>query len=177
MTKRRINITLWLVLITGLMACDNNGVQVDKKTADVARQMQCLEQQSSCYLDVANGRAEILFDVNRITAEDAFNISINYEGLSTIKTVTGYMEGVNMFMGKIPLFLEQTIEPKKTASSVVKTLEATKLTKMDRLQMFQGEMLVGSCSEKTMTWRVWLTFTTEGNQTETKMFTIVSHRS
>jgi hypothetical protein len=177
MIKRIVSITLWLSLITGLIDCDNNDVQVDKKTANAPRQMQCLEHQSSCYLDVANGRVEILFDVNRIIAEDAFNISINYHGISAIKTITGYMEGVNMFMGKIPLFLEQTIEPKKIASLNVKTPAVTKLTNKDRLQIFQGEMLVGSCSAKKMTWRVWLTFTTEDNQTETKMFTIVSHRS
>ncbi len=147
--------------LTFLMACDPKA-DSNLNTAELRlHTAKCIDQQSTCQLNLAEGNVEILFDVEKIIAEQAFNMVLNYQGANTISSITGYLEGVDMFMGKIPLF----IEPKL----------ATK-TKKDK-QTFQAELLVGSCSAEQMTWRVWLTFIMSDAQQYTKMFTIVSNRS
>ena len=112
--------------------------------------MQCIEQQSQCFFDVAEGRVDVLFDVDKIIAEQAFNISVNYTGAKTINTVSGYMEGVDMFMGKIPLFLEKSINADSTgnvkAVSTGTVADNAESMSQNNIQAFQGEVLVGSCS-------------------------------
>lgn len=121
----------------------------------------CIEQQSTCQVNLAEGNVEILFDVEKIIAEQAFNMVLNYQGENTINNIAGYLEGADMFMGKIPLFIE---------------LAPAKKTKTGK-QTFQAEVLVGSCSAEQMTWRVWLTFTMSDAQQHTSMFTLVSYRN
>lgn len=159
---------LWLPLILSLLFACNSERQNNETSKGLVQKMQCLAEQSQCFLEFDGGRAEILFDVNRIVAEQAFNISVNYSGIETITSVTGYLEGVDMFMGKIPLFLERN-----TDDTVYGNANLNPSTSQD----FIGEVLVGSCSAEQMTWRMWLTFTTEDKQTHNKMLTIVSHRS
>ena len=162
---RKLTKTILLIaLTTSLAACNGESTDASKKSKQPERKMQCLEQQSQCYFELEHGRVEVLFDVNKILAEQAFNISVSYNGTNHIEAVTGYMEGVEMFMGKIPLFLENI------ASSASSSLN-------QKPQIFQGEVLVGSCSAETMTWKIWLTFTMADQQTHSKMLTIVSHRS
>ncbi len=166
-----------------LSACnDQSQSESHQLNAKQPRVMQCIEQQSQCYFELAGGRVEVLFDVNRITAEQAFNMSVNYTGANRIKAVSGYMEGVDMFMGKIPVFLEPKVATDKLAVDKMSSLKAQAqkkalLANKHNQQIFRGELLVGSCSAAQMTWQVWLTFTMADNQTQTKMLTIVSYRS
>lgn len=147
--------------VTFLMACDTkpgSNLHTGESRLHTAK---CIDKQSTCQLNLAEGNVEILFDVEKIIAEQAFNIVLDYQGENTISSIAGYLEGVDMFMGKIPLFIEPEL--------------ATK-TKKDK-QTFQAEVLVGSCSAEQMRWRVWLIFTMSDAQQYTKMFTIVSNRS
>jgi len=70
---------------------------------------------------------------------------------------------VEMFMGKIPVFLERRV----ISGEIVD----------EQVQTFTGELFVGSCSAQKMTWKMWLTFTTQSNQKISKMITLVSYRS
>jgi hypothetical protein len=172
---------LFLALTALLNACNDDDGQLNKANVQNTVAMQCLELQSQCQFDVADGHVNVLFDVNKIVAEHAFNISVNYRGVHGIKAVSGYMEGVDMFMGKIPLFLEphiglDTIAINKVASSKVQALEHEKPIAEAQRQIFRGELLVGSCSAEQMTWKIWLTFTMADNQSHTIMLTIVSYR-
>lgn len=178
MTNRRKPLAafLCLLLLIVLSACNENS---QNKPVKQARVMQCIELQSQCSIELIDGQAQVLFDVKKIVAEQGFNMAINYTGSNRIKAVNGYMEGVDMFMGKIPVFLEPKLD-----SSVGKTDEMASLQQATspeaspiNQQTFFGELLVGSCSAEQMTWRLWLTFTMMDNQTQTKMLTIVSHRS
>jgi hypothetical protein len=177
-SKKPTYIALLIGLTFLLTACNGESEQGTKAPT---REMKCLEQQSQCFFDVADGYVEVLFDVNKIIAEQVFNISVNYIGVKTINKVSGYMEGVDMFMGKIPLFLEKNKGPDNkrylNAISAGATIGNDKLTDLPIIQAFQGEVLVGSCSAEKMTWKIWLTFTDSENKTYTKMLTIVSHRS
>lgn len=179
---RKLTTTALLAALTILgSACNGENAQASKKINEPARKMQCIEQQSQCFFDVAEGRVGVLFDVDKIIAEQAFNISVHYTGAETINTVSGYMEGVDMFMGKIPLFLEKSINTDSTgnvkAVSTGAIADNAESMSQDYTQAFQGEVLVGSCSAEKMTWKIWLTFTDNDKKNYTKMLTIVSHRS
>ncbi len=179
--NKTMSVFLFLALTTLLTACNDDDSQLSKVNVRNIVAMQCLELQSQCQFDVADGHVDVLFDVNKIVAEQAFNISVNYRGVNNIKAVTGYMEGVDMFMGKIPLFLEphiglDDITINKVTSSKTQALENEKPIVEAQIQIFTGELLVGSCSAEQMTWKIWLTFTTADNQSHTIMLTIVSYR-
>ncbi len=179
---RKLTTSALLAALTILgSACNGENAQASKENNDPARKMQCIEQQSQCFFDVAEGRVDVLFDVDKIIAEQAFNISVNYTGAKTINTVSGYMEGVDMFMGKIPLFLEKSINADSTgnvkAVSTGTVVDNAESMSQNNIQAFQGEVLVGSCSAEKMTWKIWLTFTDNDKKNYTKMLTIVSHRS
>ncbi|WP_143764408.1 hypothetical protein [Cognaticolwellia mytili] len=180
-SKKVTYIPLLIGLTFLVTACSDKSERATKRAEMPIREMRCLEQQSACFFDVADGRVEILFDVNKIIAEQAFNMSINYTGAKTIIEVNGYMEGVDMFMGKIPLFLEKKTEmdnhAKLNAVSADVIADNAESMSQNNIQAFQGEVLVGSCSAEKMTWKIWLTFTDNDKKNYTKMLTIISHRS
>jgi len=161
------------------------------------RTAQCIAQQSQCQFDLAGGRVQVLFTVDRIVAEQAFNMVLNYQGAQALTSVSGYLEGVNMYMGKIPLFIEESFPNNRTnnqkldnltpeqiditqlkiESEFDSTFESTIESETASKQVFKAEVLVGSCSAEEMTWRIWLTFTTVEQKTYTKMLTVASYRS
>lgn len=162
---------LFTVLAITLTACNpqdkTDAIASDKKK----RTAQCLAQQSQCEFDLAGGKVQVLFDVDKITAEQSFNMVVNYHGAETLINISGYLEGGDMYMGKIPLF----IEPRLSVNSIENKIAAD--VKQASKQVFQAEVLVGSCSAEQMTWRIWLTFTTSEHKAYSKMLTVVSYRS
>jgi hypothetical protein len=150
---------------------------------------QCMVQQSQCQFDLAGGQVQVLFNVDRIIAEQAFNMVLNYRGEQPLTSVSGYLEGVNMYMGKIPLFIDEDFPNNRMNSKKLDNLKPDKIdTTQLKLesefdgetaskQVFKSNVLVGSCSAKEMTWRIWLTFTTVEQKSYTKMLTVASYRS
>lgn len=155
--------TLCCFVALGLVACNESKPSSNNNHLASNKTMQCLAEQSPCNFAVGSGRVEVQFDVEKIVAEQPFNVSVNYIGSDAIISVTGYMEGVEMFMGKIPVFLERRV----ISGEIVD----------EQVQTFTGELFVGSCSAQKMTWKMWLTFTTQSNQKISKMITLVSYRS
>lgn len=178
-------LTLWLI------ACSPQ--QKSKAMFDdkASRTLQCIAQQSRCQFDLASGQVQILFDVDKILAEQSFTMVLNYKGAETLSNISGYLEGVDMFMGKIPLFIEalktgalinnnglsEHLTNTSTLAKIKTIVTPVTEVKQKKHQVFQTDVLVGSCSAEQMTWRVWLTFTTSDNKTYRKMLTIVSYRS
>lgn len=153
---------IFSILLVCLCACEPKTAASNKNIQIKTSQLRCLSQMSECHFTLPVGDVELLFDVDKIIAEQSVNFYVNYFGEEEIVNVSGFMEGVDMFMGKIPVFLE--LQNNGDTSSKVK-------------QRFQGELLFGSCSEQQMQWRMWLTFTTKDKKTHTKMVTLISHRS
>ena len=138
-----------------LIACkpDTNNVPT-LKTA------QCLESQSNCFIDTQFGRVAVAFDQGKILTEVPFSIfltlkatpdSINNTSLDNeektlteIAKVDAYMEGKEMFMGKVPVFF-----------SPVNKENNNQLTQTDMV----AETMLGSCSQEQMVWRLWLKLT------------------
>lgn len=196
------NVVIFLSVLLFACSPDNKlTLNADKTPQKIA---QCIDEQSQCEFDLAGAKAEVLFDVDKITAEQPFNMVVKYHGNDKLKSITGYLEGVDMYMGKIPLFFDaqaftndsneiltqslnitaskskhvpeqfkQAAEEKIKQKTVQKTQQ---LNLLELSQVFQTEVLVGSCSSAQMKWRIWLTFTTEKNIKHTKMFTVPSYR-
>jgi hypothetical protein len=181
-----ILLTLLAILLTACSPQDKVNPAVGVQTV---RTVQCIAQQSQCQFDLAGGQVQVLFNVNRIVAEQAFNMVLSYQGAQALSSVSGYLEGVNMYMGKIPLFIGEgfpnnRMNNKKLDNLTPEQIDITQL-KIDSgsdsetasKQVFQAEILVGSCSAEEMTWRIWLTFTTVKQKSYTKMLTVASYRS
>lgn len=185
-----LSVILVIFFTITLGACNRE----DKTNLSVKEQapkiFQCIADQSQCQFDLAQAKVRVLFDGDRIVAEQPFNIMLEYRGTETLKAISGYLEGVDMYMGKIPLFFDvpvssgaistnkliasKTAEVKSTASSSAKISAGKTLQKT---QNFQTKVLLGSCSAAQMQWRIWLTFITEKDKSYTKMFTLQSYRS
>jgi hypothetical protein len=111
---------------------------------------QCINTQTRCEIVTEFGIVSVKFNVEKVTTESPFSMLIELQenSVSSNKTdnkevkVLGYMEGKTMFMGKIPLFFKKK--------------EGT-----DKNNQFIAETMLGSCSEKLMTWRLWLTLETK----------------
>jgi hypothetical protein len=177
-----ILLTLLAILLTACSPQDKVNPAVGVQSFRTA---QCIVQQSQCQFDLAGGQVQVLFNVDRIVAEQAFNMVLNYQGEQVLTSVSGYLEGVSMYMGKIPLFIEEDFQNNRTSNKKLDNLtpeqiDTTQL-KIDSetasKQVFQAEVLVGSCSAEEMTWRIWLTFTTVEQKSYTKMLTVASYRS
>jgi hypothetical protein len=136
-----IRILVVLVLIFTLLACkpvtqvSSNDIQLQSSS------FVCLVSQSQCNVNVDYGHFDIKFSQTtqegKIKTELPFYIQLHFDGLdetSQIQSVSSYLEGKSMFMGKIPVFFKE---------GKVKTMVA--------------ESLLANCSEDIMTWRLWFT--------------------
>ncbi|MEW6992280.1 hypothetical protein AADZ91_16545 [Colwelliaceae bacterium 6441] len=109
----------------------------------------CLPSQSQCKITNSFGSFDILFNVDTVITEQMFDIIIKKDSAFEKLKVTGYLEGKEMFMGKIPLFFE----------------------KYD-LQTSVSKAMLGSCTEQDMTWRMWLTIADQENAEKAVTFFI-----
>ena len=86
-----------------------------------------------------------MFDHAEIIAETPFHLTLRSKE-SSVVSVSGYLEGKDMFMGKIPLIFEQNANE------------------------YTARVLLGACSQPSMTWRMWLTFKDEDTGEELTRF-------
>ncbi|WDE07381.1 hypothetical protein SG34_011115 [Thalassomonas viridans] len=122
--------TLMFLLVLGALS----GCQPAEKKQAVSLEPRCLAQQSECVVRTPAGEFHVLFNVDKVITETPFEITVEYRGSGEIKNISGYLEGRDMFMGKIPLFLTG-----------------------EKNNQYLAEVMLGSCAEPTMIWRLWLT--------------------
>ncbi len=124
-----------------------------EKVRDIHLQPQCLPSQSQCVIATERGQFAVLFNLSPLVTETEFKIylqQLSEQGKVPAKllSVSAHLEGKNMYMGKIPLFFEESVE------HIVKTPHEKNTRKVNAL--FITDALLGSCSEKVMTWVLWL---------------------
>ena len=122
-----IKLTIVFAISILVLGCDKNEV-LEKPLM----QPKCLPSQSQCQISTAFGNFNILFNQEEIITETPFEIHISSQMQVSDYSVSGYMEGKDMFMGKIPLFFENV-----ERALVAKTI-------------------LGSCSQERMIWRTWI---------------------
>ena len=117
---------------------------------------QCINEQSQCLFDTSFGQLSVLFNVSKITTEQEFQMIVQGDGLAADTKVSAYLEGKDMYMGKIPLFFHYDLQQ----------------------QYFVSDAILGSCSEEKMTWTMWLTIAEPNSTEKTQSLSIdfTSHR-
>ena len=133
MTRRYLLLVLVTLFICGCSPAPKNDIPHISP--------QCLASQSECVVSTAIGDFEILFNKEKLLTETPFTIYVNYRGDKKVSMLTGYLEGKEMYMGKVPVFFKLATNEKYPEGR------------------FQAETLLGSCSEDTMVWTFWITAT------------------
>lgn len=136
-----IKVIIVIFFIFNIFAC--NPIQQVSKKGGIQKRLffTCLTSQSKCEVSSKFGRFTIQFSgqasQDRIKTELPFQIQFMLDAANEayqLKSISSYLEGKTMFMGKIPVFFQQD---KSTTNSMI------------------AESLLASCSEDVMTWRLW----------------------
>ncbi|TWX57766.1 hypothetical protein [Colwellia hornerae] len=137
---------LYKTLFVAFFLASIAGCDADKKSQQASQPFKCLTSQSTCEVNTTFGTMFVKFNVDKVLTELPFNVRVEFkkDHLSRNNSrpensysVAGYMEGKTMFMGKIPLFFNETVNSKHNG--------------------FVAQTMLGSCSADNMTWRLWLT--------------------
>lgn len=143
-----------LIFINGLFlvsAC-NPVTEKNSNTSANMQVAQCISSQSQCEVNTSVGSFSIKFSqqklVNKVKTELPFSIELSQlpmkpvieqansqDKQASITHVSAYLEGKDMFMGKVPVFFEQ----------------------IDKGNNYLAQSLLASCSEEFMVWRLWVT--------------------
>jgi len=95
----------------------------------------CLASQSQCMVTNDIGQFNVLFNVDKVHGDMPFELTLTYPSVNENIKFSAYLEGKEMFMGKIPVFFTQVQNEQKQRS----------------------EVLLANCSEDQMVWRLWIT--------------------
>ena len=172
MSNKRLNNVLKQFPLIGLLlilsACKPIGEQ-NSTSNNSALVLQCIESQSRCEISTELGIFSIRFSQHQLSdtvkTELPFFIELseliqintanksNQSTEQSITNVSAYLEGKDMFMGKVPLFFEQGAN------------QGT----------YMAQSLLASCSEELMVWRLWITVD-RGDLTKTFFVDFTSQR-
>lgn len=137
-----IKIVIVLLFILNVFACDPVHQSANKRENYQQNNFACLASQSQCEISTEFGRFNIQFSgqvaQDRIKTELPFEIQLKFNATKQayrLKSVISYLEGKDMFMGKIPVFFEPDEK---------------------QVNIMVAETLLASCSKEMMTWRLWL---------------------
>lgn len=125
------------IIILFICGCNKSVDQKESASLPV-----CQDFQSSCTLTLGDSRFEIVFDKIKLRPEQPFTLYLSTNNRFSQNNISGYLEGVNMYMGKIPLFFEPT----------------------QSKNQLKAKSMFGSCSEKQMIWRLWVVETEVGSR-------------
>lgn len=138
--------------------------------------LQCIKSQSQCEISTDLGHFSLKFSQQQLSenvkTELPFFIELSFLKENsehntihgheqstaqsipkTITKVSAYLEGKEMFMGKVPVFFEQGANE----------------------GIYLAQSLLASCSEEQMVWRLWITVEVE-NKTQTFFIDFMSQR-
>lgn len=118
-----------------LIACDSNKVEVE--TTFKADASLCDFYAGSCNRKVDNVDVKLTFKQPNAPSESPIDLSIQFS--TPVTDVKMTVEGRDMFMGIIPVFLQNTSS-----------------------QSFDAQLIYGSCSSNYMVWRANVSFEYEG---------------
>ena len=117
----------------------------EKSSTSIASDLvtQCIASQSQCEITTELGTFSIKFSqhqlADKVKTELPFFIELaqlpQQEPMKSITNATAYLEGRDMFMGKVPVFFET----------------------MGKKNIYVAESLLANCSEEQMVWRLWIT--------------------
>ncbi len=133
------------LLISGLLLCFFGC----KPSSEISRDLEkpiCIPSQSECAVNTKAGQFKVSFNQQQPAAETPFEIHVEYNGEQTIKSVSGYLEGIDMFMGKIPLIFTEFDSSNKNE------------------RLFIAKAMFGACSFEQMKWKAIFIADIEDNE-------------
>ncbi len=111
--------------------------------SETALVAQCITSQSQCEINTEFGEFSVKFSQHQLSdkvkTELPFFIELTQtfqqNTMQSITNATAYLEGRDMFMGKVPVFFDQISEG----------------------NVYLAQSLLANCSEEQMVWRLWIT--------------------
>ncbi|WP_286235771.1 hypothetical protein [Thalassotalea sediminis] len=97
-------------------------------------------------------RIFVKFNREVLLAETPFTLTVYANKKQNIKNISGFMEGDNMYMGKVPLLFAKNGE-----------------------HQFNAQGFIGSCGKQDMQWRIWITFIEQSDKSHTFSITVPSY--
>jgi len=143
-----VKIIFFVLVLLSVFSCKPPVIAGSKINQTIVPQ--CLPSQSQCLVETSLGTFNVNFSINpdhnKVITEVPFHIVVEFAAPTNtslnINSIEGYLEGRDMFMGKIPAFFSQL---------------SSNNTSINNTSINIAEILLGSCSEDIMTWRLWLT--------------------
>jgi len=132
-------------------------VEISNTKKQINYDFSCVTSQNSCEIITELGDVTVQFSgalaQGKIKTELPFYIRLKFKGTKDsykLQKVESFMEGKDMFMGKVPVFFNVSSDN----------------------NAFIAETLLASCSEEVMTWRLWFTVNikVEGNIKQQRFF-------
>lgn len=137
-----IKVFVVILLFFNLLSCGPVSKATKVNKADKPLSFVCLTSQSECEVNTKYGRFTIQFSGEPsqayIKTELPFYVKLKFDAKNTsdqLKSISSYLEGKDMFMGKIPVFFENGAKQEHN--------------------LMMAESLLASCSEEIMTWLFW----------------------
>ncbi|WOH38473.1 hypothetical protein RI844_04415 [Thalassotalea fonticola] len=121
-------IILILLIILGFLGYQF--IETDKP--QIHDQNYCDFSAGSCLRTYAFGRFELNASPNVIMSENEIYFSLTSKSNPSMQIKSAWLEGKDMFMGKIPLFFEQSNG------------------------IYSANTLIGACTEDQMIWTMWV---------------------
>lgn len=106
---------------------------LNQNKSSILYENQCYLESDQCVIQLQNSLVQISVENFPIQIEE--NISISVEHANQYVMQGGWLEGTNMYMGKTPLFIQNS--ETKIGTTV-----------------HQGNLFIGACSEPSMRWKL-----------------------
>lgn len=139
------NVLKWLPLVGCLLFISGCKPVSEKSSENIASALvaQCIDSQSQCEINTEFANFNVKFSqhklLDKVKTELPFFIELTptsqQSPIQSITKVSAYLEGRDMFMGKVPVFFEPT----------------------DKDNVYLAQSLLANCSEEQMVWRLWIT--------------------
>ncbi len=158
---------LLLVVFCTAISVACQPINQEEKLDFVEIKPHCITSQSQCLITGQDIDISVYFSQNiqgeikqshakdNIITELDFSILLSLDAQTTkkkkIKTVSAYLEGRDMFMGKIPVFFNELRQEKKN------TLVFNDFNINPNEIKYIAKSLLANCTEDKMIWRLWLT--------------------
>ena len=143
-------LSYFYILVILLTAC--KPVQ-EQSVNNNLKATQCITSQSACQIATKLGNVSVKFAQHQLTDKIKTELPFSMEltvlpekeaevKQPSITKVSAYLEGRDMFMGKVPVFFQAN----EDGSS------------------YKAESLLANCTEEQMVWRLWITLAAKDQQ-------------
>lgn len=106
---------------------------------------------SKCKTTLDFGKVELITKPQLITPESEISFSLNFTQSKVVAIKSAWLEGKNMFMGKIPLFFKKISAPNAANNTRLDNLESTTAVAS---VLFRADTMIGACTEDQMIWQM-----------------------